>query len=759
VRTLQIYDGRKSFYQWDLNQKLTSKRFEVGDEIHFFNAKQSSALVTVAYELDGKIVVDVPNILLQSSLPITVYRYIDAEDSSKTVEQWQIDVTQRPKPADYIYTETEVLNYDSLDERITKLENGGGSGTGGEDGATFTPSVSEDGTLSWQNDKDLPNPTPVNIKGEDGKSGVYVGSGDMPDGYNVQIDPNGDTVTLEDIVEEAAKMVGTTPDYIIAEAERVTANVQATRTAKTFVMACCTDIHLKDGDTDDNHLATLVSAQCAGMGISEIKKRIHLDLVSLLGDYSFMDANDYSAEQTMKDLVLAKKTLDLGEGNVLWSIGNHDWCYGAGVDRLLTEDEIYAYIGANSDGVKSYANIERGYGYIDFDNYKIRVVNLNTCDCKDLTDNGYDFNDAESNFARLEFISPTQMRWLADEALDFTDKGEGWGVVFVSHHPLDYGNAWFTDLLKMLEAYRSGSSVTLNLYKYHDGTAWTKQEEVFDFSSITPAEIVCNIHGHSHNCGSAKVSSSTCTTNSTSGVTPWLWRFCVPNMCVGRENEKWNTIHGEVDENGNAIYHRKETDTAKATAFNVVSIDRKNRKIYAHIFGAGRDREFYYGEDVVPESSNLLDMSVRTLDSSYTDNYIESTAAHTMDNAKVYAVSNENKRGAYPTAKFTDFVILENNGFTASCSSSSGYRLEFPINVKGGKTYTLNETCDTDHIILLLKYNADTTFNSFRELTAKGSGQQSATFTTDSGYLYSIAFPFGSGTRTYTNISLLETAN
>ena len=33
-------------------------------------------------------------------------------------------------------------------------------------------------------------------KGEQGVSGVYVGSGDMPEGYNVQIDPDGDTIDM-----------------------------------------------------------------------------------------------------------------------------------------------------------------------------------------------------------------------------------------------------------------------------------------------------------------------------------------------------------------------------------------------------------------------------------------------------------------------------------------------------------------------------------------------------------------------------------
>lgn len=41
----------------------------------------------------------------------------------------------------------------------------------GDDGSTFTHSVSADGTLSWSNDGGLPNPDPVNIKGPQGEKG------------------------------------------------------------------------------------------------------------------------------------------------------------------------------------------------------------------------------------------------------------------------------------------------------------------------------------------------------------------------------------------------------------------------------------------------------------------------------------------------------------------------------------------------------------------------------------------------------------
>lgn len=54
----------------------------------------------------------------------------------------------------------------------------GGPGEPGKDGATFIPSVSEDGTLSWTNDGGLPNPDPVDIKGPSGKDGAPGQKGD-----------------------------------------------------------------------------------------------------------------------------------------------------------------------------------------------------------------------------------------------------------------------------------------------------------------------------------------------------------------------------------------------------------------------------------------------------------------------------------------------------------------------------------------------------------------------------------------------------
>lgn len=54
-------------------------------------------------------------------------------------------------------------------------------GTPGIDGVTFTPSVSQEGIISWTNNGGLSNPTPINIKGEPGDKGDKGDKGEKGD--------------------------------------------------------------------------------------------------------------------------------------------------------------------------------------------------------------------------------------------------------------------------------------------------------------------------------------------------------------------------------------------------------------------------------------------------------------------------------------------------------------------------------------------------------------------------------------------------
>lgn len=119
---MRIYDGRPAFKQWDVNMKITDDSFKVGEEVHFYNGTTKNALVLITYEYEDSVVVDVPNIFLTTHLPITVYKCFNENGCSCTTDTCKFDVEKRPKPDDYVYTETEVKNYGELEDRIKELE-------------------------------------------------------------------------------------------------------------------------------------------------------------------------------------------------------------------------------------------------------------------------------------------------------------------------------------------------------------------------------------------------------------------------------------------------------------------------------------------------------------------------------------------------------------------------------------------------------------------------------------------------------------
>jgi len=114
----KIYDGRDSFYQWDINQKLIVTDTSV-TEVHFCNKTDTCSLVCEVYAEGSLLVVDVPNILLQDSWDIRAYAYCEGW---YTKQMAIYKVNARTKPADYVYTETEIKTFGTLEEKITEVE-------------------------------------------------------------------------------------------------------------------------------------------------------------------------------------------------------------------------------------------------------------------------------------------------------------------------------------------------------------------------------------------------------------------------------------------------------------------------------------------------------------------------------------------------------------------------------------------------------------------------------------------------------------
>lgn len=116
-----IYDGRASFYQWDLDRKLIVNDNSIS-EVHFCNKTDDCSLVCFTYEENGLTVVNVPNILLQTDWRINVY----GVDRNYTKHSACFNVLKRSKPADYIYTDTEVITVEkAVDNAIAEAEQQG----------------------------------------------------------------------------------------------------------------------------------------------------------------------------------------------------------------------------------------------------------------------------------------------------------------------------------------------------------------------------------------------------------------------------------------------------------------------------------------------------------------------------------------------------------------------------------------------------------------------------------------------------------
>ena len=123
--------------------------------------------------------------------------HIDYKDNNGVLQRKQINA----KEAESIMGHglDEFLFQDDIDTILTQAKESGKFD--GADGISVTHTwngtrlvvTSASGTSST----DLKGP-----KGEDGKSGVYVGSGEMPDGYNIQIDPNGEASVPGGVTEE-----------------------------------------------------------------------------------------------------------------------------------------------------------------------------------------------------------------------------------------------------------------------------------------------------------------------------------------------------------------------------------------------------------------------------------------------------------------------------------------------------------------------------------------------------------------------------
>lgn len=166
-------------YQWDTDVAVS---VNYPCEIQYAAIGSTETLIQEPQEVDGWFVGEIPNILLQE--PVDIFIYTNGEDDMNTHESKRVSVIYRAKPDDYVYTETEVKDYDTLaaqlgevQEQVDNIEQNpytlpiaSDSSLGGiKVGQNLT--ISEDGTLA----------APYAEKGEKGDKGDKGEKGDKGD--------------------------------------------------------------------------------------------------------------------------------------------------------------------------------------------------------------------------------------------------------------------------------------------------------------------------------------------------------------------------------------------------------------------------------------------------------------------------------------------------------------------------------------------------------------------------------------------------
>lgn len=539
----------------------------------------------------------------------------------------------------------------------------GAPGTNGKDGTSIAiASIVEstaDGGENVVTFSDGQNITIKNgskgTKGDPGKDGADGATGPQGPAYTLtETDKN----TIVKATIEALETNSSTPGFIVEEAQTVADLAINKINSRCLISAFISDIHL-----ESNKNASELSLQLAAAGIEEIRKIIPLDFVADLGDNG--------EEKTSHNFIYKNLYNSILGTNSFWLRGNHEgsaynYSEGTGYEQLVTDDDVYNYVGIKNKGHVINADDRRGiYGYKDFDDLRLRVIYLNTSE-------GYsNYSDIDKNDSEKIIMTDTQITWLTNKALDFKDKEEisKWKILLISHVPLD----WKPDL-------NSNSPIEKVITALNNYTG--------------EATIVGSIHGHTHNCGTGVI------TLDNGKKFP---RFAIPNICAARYNEyasRENTLNwGEFQDNENKttpIYYYKEPSDKGATQFCIVVTDLENEQFYAINFGA---ISAYSGtEDSKTNVKNLRARIIPFDGSAIT----EETGAAVKEITVAYSGPEEVEIGT-PIEELRKYLTVTAIYNDDTSSITTGYSLSGSISIIGNNIITVSYNGKTTTFIVIGK--------------------------------------------------------
>lgn len=104
-------------YQWDTGRKLLLTLDEQNvKEVHITVNGMRTAYVLIPEAKDNYFFVSIPNKLLTQYDNLLCYEVIENDEGEQSISKTVLKIHKRNRPADYVYTETELKNFEALEK-------------------------------------------------------------------------------------------------------------------------------------------------------------------------------------------------------------------------------------------------------------------------------------------------------------------------------------------------------------------------------------------------------------------------------------------------------------------------------------------------------------------------------------------------------------------------------------------------------------------------------------------------------------------
>lgn len=439
---------------------------------------------------------------------------------------------------------------------------------------------------------------------------------------------SGDSIDHEDL-----------PSYVKSEARSVAARVAAKMQNDSIVFMVGSDSHESDtAHVSDGNLH-------AGMAMKALAYFLPLDFAAYLGDYS-AGSDTTTIEEGLSQI--AQINEDIAEAfNGLpqfRTVGNHDplgYSYNQN-GTALTQEQLYALVGKyNADAGNVMGSTVGGYCHRDFASKRIRVICLNTAET--------DENGNNPPHTGAGNMSAAQKTWFAQT---MASTPNGYGLIILSHHPLD----WISVV---------GGGANL-VYDYINGSDYK-------------AAYVLAFHGHVH-C--FKVDFMNRVSNYV--ATPYgVKRIAVPNMCHVRDNEYGTNPDRSGIVFGESTTYPKTADSGDDTAFCVMVVNPTEQKVHAICYGAGYDREVFFGTETVAVTGVTLSSASGTLNPGGSVTLAATVAPANATNKTVLWSTSDATVATVSNGVVT--AVAEGTATITATTQDGGYTATFALTVEAAQ--------------------------------------------------------------------------